>query len=96
MVEKGLIKPPSEGGKGWKSADELRTVTCYVSRREEGWQTSRRALKSVRAELSDLLFTAMWGEGSLRDGLSEPGKSASFCHVRLCPSLIAHDISLCV
>jgi len=31
MVEKGLIKPPSEGGKGWKSADELRTVTCYVS-----------------------------------------------------------------
>ncbi|KAG7528419.1 hypothetical protein FFLO_06165 [Filobasidium floriforme] len=29
MVEKGLIKPPSEGGKGWKSADELRTVTCY-------------------------------------------------------------------
>jgi hypothetical protein len=31
MVEKGLIRPPSEGGKGWKSADELRTVTCYVS-----------------------------------------------------------------
>jgi hypothetical protein len=91
MVEKGLIKPPSEGGKGWKSADELRTVTCYVSRREEGWQTSRRVPKSARAELSDLLFTAMWGEGSLRDGLSEPGKSASFCHTRLCPFLIAHD-----
>lgn len=74
MVEKGLIKPPSEGGKGWKSADELRTVTCYVSRREEGWQPSRRALKTVRAELSDLLLTALWGEGSLRDGLSKPGK----------------------
>jgi hypothetical protein len=74
MVEKGLIKPPSEGGKGWKSADELRTVTCYVSSREKGCHMDRRALTSVRAELSDLLSTAMWGEGSLRDSLSEPGK----------------------
>jgi hypothetical protein len=46
--------------------------------------------------LSDLLSTAMWGEGSLRDGLSEPGKSASFCHTRLCPFHIAHDIPLCL
>lgn len=30
MVERGLIRPPEEGGRGWKSADELRTVTCYV------------------------------------------------------------------
>lgn len=43
MVEKGLIKPPSEGGKGWKSADELRTVTCYVSESGEGCHKSRRA-----------------------------------------------------
>jgi hypothetical protein len=94
MVEKGLIKPPSEGGKGWKSADELRTVTCYVSSREKGCHMDRRGLKSARAELSDLLFTAMWGEGSLRDGLSEPGKSASFCHTRLCPFPIAHGIPM--
>lgn len=31
MIERGLIKPPEEGKKGWKSADELRNVLCYVS-----------------------------------------------------------------
>lgn len=30
MVERGLIKPPTEGAKGWKSKDELKNVMCYV------------------------------------------------------------------
>lgn len=36
----------------------------------------------------------MWREGSLRDGLSEPGKSPYSCHTRLCPFHIAHGIPM--
>ena len=70
MVEKGLIRPPSEGGKGWKSADELRTVTCYVSASfmESGSRGSRGSCSSY------LVTLAMWREGALCYGLSEPGR----------------------